>query len=141
MPAWPKRFGKNWNPLFPKQRHYHTLTHLEKLLEQLAPITGIDDWDTLLFALFYHDIVYKATRKDNEEKSAELARERLTQLQYPPQKMARCVAHILATQSHTPSADGDTNLFTDADLGILGTDTDTYRNYTAADTRGVCHLS
>lgn len=113
-----------------KQRHYHTLTHLEKLLEQLAPITGIDDWDTLLFALFYHDIVYKATRKDNEEKSAELARERLTQLQYHPQKTARCVAHILATRSHTPSADGDTNLFTDADLSILGADTDTYRNYT-----------
>lgn len=113
-----------------KKRHYHTLGHLEKLLEQLAPITGIDDWDTLLFALYYHDLVYGATRNDNEEKSAELAKERLTQLQYPPQKTARCVAHILATKSHAMSTDGDTNLFTDADLSILGADADTYRSYT-----------
>lgn len=113
-----------------KKRHYHTLTHLQKLLEQLAPISGINDWDTLLFALYYHDIVYKVTRKDNEEKSAELARERLSKLGYPQEKITRCVAHILATKAHTVSTDEDTNLFTDADLSILGTDAETYRVYT-----------
>lgn len=113
-----------------KKRRYHTLTHLQKMLEQLAVHTGIEDWDTLLFALYYHDIVYKVTNRDNEEKSAELARERLTQLNYPPDKMARCTAHILATKSHEQSTDNDTNLFTDADLSILGADPETYRVYT-----------
>lgn len=113
-----------------KKRHYHNLLHLEKLLEQLAVHTGIEDWDTLLFALYYHDVVYKVTRKDNEEKSAELARVRLTEIGYPTEKINRCVAHILATKSHTVSTDGDTDLFTDADLSILGTDAATYQKYT-----------
>lgn len=113
-----------------KKRHYHTLTHLEKLLGQLAPVTGIEDWDTLLFALYYHDLVYKPTRSDNEEKSAESARECLTQLGYPSEKINRCMGHILATKSHVLSEDTDTNLFTDADLSILGADAETYHTYT-----------
>lgn len=114
------------------KRHYHTLQHLENLLTQLQEVKPqISDWDTVLFALYYHDIVYKATRKDNEEKSAELARKRLEELQYPADKIARCVAHILATKTHALSEDTDTNLFTDADLGILGADTQTYMRYAA----------
>lgn len=113
-----------------KKRHYHTLQHLSNLLVSLESVRkNITDWDTVLFALFYHDIVYKATRKDNEEKSAELARLRLEAIGYPADRTARCVAHILATKSHAPGADGDTDLFTDADLGILGADEATYREY------------
>ena len=113
-----------------KKRYYHTLTHLQNLLAELEAIKAqIADWDTVLFALYYHDIIYNATRKDNEEKSAELARERLRELQYPADKAERCVAHILATKSHTVSTDNDTNLFTDADLSILGTDADNYTAY------------
>lgn len=113
-----------------KQRHYHTLTHLENLLRELAPAKEqIQDWEAVLFALFYHDIVYKATGKDNEEKSAELAQKRLETLFFPPERTARCVAHILATKGHAGSTDPDTDLFTDADLSILGKDENVYQEY------------
>ena len=41
-----------------KKRHYHTLEHLENLYRQLLEIKdGAEDWDCLMFSLFYHDIV------------------------------------------------------------------------------------
>ena len=114
-----------------KKRHYHNLTHLEQLWQQLLPLkTEITDWDTLLFSLFYHDIVYNVRRQDNEEKSADLARQRLQELNYPEPAIQNCVAQILATKGHTISPDVDINLFTDADLSILGQDWAIYLTYT-----------
>ncbi len=113
-----------------KGRHYHDLRHLENLLTQLdACKVLIEDWDTVLFSLFYHDIIYKATAKDNEEKSAEAAIEALGELGFPDDKTAKCSAIILATKSHSASVDNDTNLFTDADLSILGSDSEEYHAY------------
>jgi predicted metal-dependent HD superfamily phosphohydrolase len=39
-------------------------------------------------------------------------------------------AHILATKAHVMSANHDSNLFTDADLSILGAPADEYMQYT-----------
>jgi predicted metal-dependent HD superfamily phosphohydrolase len=113
-----------------KKRHYHNLIHLEHLYRQLEPVQSeIQDWDMLLFVLFYHDIVYKVSQHDNEEKSAELARERLAELNIPEERMECCVAHILATKGHTIASDPDTNVFTDADLSILGQPQHVYAEY------------
>jgi predicted metal-dependent HD superfamily phosphohydrolase len=111
-------------------RHYHTLAHLEHLYQQLHTCKHLfKDWDTALFALFYHDIIYNPQRSDNEEKSAELAVKRLQSLSYSIHKAANCYALILATKSHQYSKDVDTNLFTDADLSILGSSWDIYSVY------------
>lgn len=113
-----------------KQRHYHNLRHLDNLLQELTAVQElIQDWETVMFALFYHDLVYKATAKDNEEKSAEIAQKRLESLHFPPDKTARCVTHILATKGHAASTDPDTDLFTDADLSILGQAENVYQEY------------
>ena len=40
----------------------------------------IKDIDSILFSVFYHDIIYKSTSKDNEEKSAEIAKSRLEKI-------------------------------------------------------------
>jgi predicted metal-dependent HD superfamily phosphohydrolase len=113
-----------------KKRHYHTLTHLEQLLQLLLECkTLVADWDTILFSLFYHDIIYNPLRQDNEEHSAELAVKRLNSLSYPLHKSANCYAQILATKGHQLSKDRDTNIFTDADLSILGSNEKTYTQY------------
>jgi predicted metal-dependent HD superfamily phosphohydrolase len=113
-----------------KKRSYHTLTHIEQLLQQLLNCKEqIADWDTVLFSLFYHDIIYNPLRQDNEEQSAELAVKRLNQLSYPLHKSAICYAQILATKGHQLNKDSDTNLFTDADLSILGSNETTYSQY------------
>ena len=116
-----------------RKRHYHTLTHLENLLQILTPIKAkINDWDTLLFTLFYHDVVYNATKSDNEEKSAELAVSRMKTIGVADNRdnrIEKCQTLILATKKHLPSTDSDTNYFTDADLSVLGQDWETYNNY------------
>lgn len=113
-----------------KGRHYHTLVHLEALVAELTPFSHlISDWDTLLFTLFYHDAVYNALKSDNEEQSAALARRCMTELGTTEAIIARCEAQILATKSHAIANDNDTNLFTDADLAILGQPWDAYCRY------------
>jgi predicted metal-dependent HD superfamily phosphohydrolase len=123
-----------WNELVKDysspQRYYHTLEHLEHLLTQLAEIdTLLHDRDTVLFTLYYHDIVYNPLKSDNEEKSAARAAKRMQQLSIPAQKIALCQAQILATKSHQHASDSDTNYFTDADLSILGQHWETYAAY------------
>jgi len=112
------------------KRQYHNLAHLENMYVQLQTCRDqIKDWDTVLFSLFYHDIIYKSTAKDNEEKSALAAIKALTQIGYPKEKIRLCGEQILATKSHELSSDNDTNLFTDADLSILGSDEESYFEY------------
>lgn len=111
-------------------RYYHTLHHLENLLNQLIEIKPLlKDWNTILFTLFYHDVIYDVLKPDNEEKSAELAGKRMKQLQIPDEIIQRCKAQILATKSHVQSGDEDTNYFTDADLSVLGQDWEAYAVY------------
>lgn len=113
-----------------KGRYYHTLQHLENLLTELIDIEHeIQNREVVLFALYYHDVVYRATKSDNEEKSAALAQKRMLQLAIPTDTIERCKKLILATQSHFIADDSDTNYFTDADLSVLGQNWERYSAY------------
>jgi predicted metal-dependent HD superfamily phosphohydrolase len=113
-----------------KKRHYHTLQHLDNLLAQLTELKDeIQNWETLLFTLYYHDIIYNPLKSDNEEKSGDLAEKRLQQISVSSETIEHCKKQILATKSHLESADNDTNYFTDADLSILGQGWETYSSY------------
>ncbi|WP_291963793.1 hypothetical protein [Maribacter sp.] len=112
------------------RRHYHTLQHLDNLLAQLTDVKEeIQNWDTILFTLYYHDIIYNATKSDNEEKSANLAVKRLKEVAVSSAIIEKCKKQILATKSHLSSNDSDTNYFTDADLSVLGQSWETYTLY------------
>ena len=42
-----------------RKRFYHTLSHLENLWAQLDSVkNNIEDWNTILFTLLYHDVIY-----------------------------------------------------------------------------------
>lgn len=112
-------------------RHYHSLTHLDNLLNELLSIRDkISDWQTLVLSIAYHDIIYNTLKTNNEEKSAEIACQRLSRLSLPNSQINKCYSQILATKSHDLCEDMDTNYFTDADLAILGADKDSYHQYT-----------
>ncbi|MFD0962719.1 HD domain-containing protein [Pseudofulvibacter geojedonensis] len=112
------------------KRYYHNLNHLENLYKQLELVKDqIEDWDSILFALFYHDAIYNTLKNDNEEKSADLAVTRLRETSFPEKQIQRCYSHILATKSHQLSMNNDCNLFTDADLSILASKWETYQGY------------
>ena len=106
------------------------MNHLRALLDELSEVKHeITDWNTTMFTLFYHDIVYSSLSYKNELKSAELAAERLRDLGVSEEKIEKCRDQILATKNHRTSEDTDTNYFLDADLSILGYPEDKYQEY------------
>lgn len=112
------------------KRHYHTLQHLENVLIKLIEVKAeIKKWEIILFSLFYHDIIYNPFKSNNEEKSSELGEKRMTQISVSTESIKACKKQILATKSHLPSADSDTNYFTDADLSVLGQPWEIYSEY------------
>lgn len=123
-----------WLEIFTKyseaKRQYHTIAHLEAMISNLNEVKEkIKDWDTTLFAVFYHDVIYKASSSSNEADSAKLTMERLSTIAYPANKIAKCANMILATKQHLTSEDNDTNFLLDADLAILGTSEEEYQKY------------
>jgi predicted metal-dependent HD superfamily phosphohydrolase len=113
-----------------KNRHYHTLSHLENLLKQLSAVkNNIQNWNSILFCIYYHDFVYNVFKKDNEEKSASFAEKRMLEIGVPLNLISICKNQIIATKQHQLSADSDTNYFLDADLSILGMPWDEYEMY------------
>jgi len=108
----------------------NNLKHLEDLYEQLLIVKNkIENWNVILFTLYYHDIIYKATRKDNEEKSGELASIRMTKIGVSKNDINRCYQQITATKTHNENLISDSNYFNDADLSILGRESFSYKEY------------
>ncbi len=114
-----------------KGRHYHNLFHLENMFHELEAVkANISDFTAVSFSVFYHDIIYDATSKSNEEKSAVKAEKRLSELHVNNDKISIISEQILATKSHQQSDHADTNYLLDADLSVLGKDFKTYMEYT-----------
>lgn len=114
------------------ERHYHSLKHLSNMLGHLESCREfISAWDAVLFALYYHDIIYLASSKENEEQSASTAMNCLGKLNVAQPQLSLVNELILATKSHQSSSNNDINLFTDADLSILGSSHADYDEYAA----------
>lgn len=113
-------------------RHYHNMDHLGDLLclqQHYAP--EIIDNDSVLHAIFFHDIIYSATRKDNEERSAQEAVRYLQNTRCPVEKQQKVYHYITATAQHqNPLADPDLDYLLDFDLHILGATPGQYDAYT-----------
>jgi predicted metal-dependent HD superfamily phosphohydrolase len=113
-----------------KGRHYHNFDHLENMFRELNAITAkIQDYTAIAFSVFYHDVIYNASSKSNEEKSALFAEKHLQQLGSDPEFAEKISRQIIATKSHQKSGDDDTDYLVDADLSIFGQEPDKYKDY------------
>ena len=111
-------------------RYYHNLTHIETLLHLAEEHQKfIRQKNLVSFAVFYHDIIYKTTRSDNEERSAAVATERLKELHVAEEEIDTVQEMILATKTHQLHQEEDVNLLVDFDLSILGADWEQYATY------------
>lgn len=111
-------------------RHYHNLVHLDNLSKELIPVKEqFNNWDTAVFSIVYHDVVYNVLKQNNEEKSADHAEKKLASIAVPAVEVQKCRTMILATKSHQASDDHEVDLFTDADLSILGAPDAAYETY------------
>jgi predicted metal-dependent HD superfamily phosphohydrolase len=113
-----------------KHLHYHTLQHLTDMFLELVKVKiYIQNWDAILFALFYHDCHYNTSDTENEEKSAKIALQRLSEANVPEHIISLVTETILATKHHRKNFNQDINYFVDADLSILGQAKEQYLTY------------
>lgn len=114
-----------------KSRHYHNLNHIQAMLK-LAEENKKDliDVDVVLFAIWFHDIIYKSSSKSNEEKSAEFAKDSLKEIGLETSKIEKVYQLIISTKAHKIIVnDNDNNYLLDFDLAILGQDWEVYQHY------------
>jgi len=112
-------------------RHYHTLTHLENLLNRLDAVP-LHDAAVVQLAVWFHDAVYNPLKSDNETRSATLALDFLRHSTLEPARQQRVAFLIERTHDHTqpqPADDTDLLYFLDADLSILGAAPAAYQAY------------
>ncbi|MFD2915159.1 HD domain-containing protein [Psychroserpens luteus] len=115
-----------------KGRYYHNLTHIYNMLKQAETIVNdIDDYDAFRFSIWYHDIIYNSTKKNNEVKSAEFARNRLKSFNFDKKRIEIVDNLIKSTEKHTVilNKNHDNAYLLDIDLSILGTNWEAYQTY------------
>ena len=119
-------------------RYYHTLEHIQQVLETIESIRTTNPtsrWQAANFpaielAAWFHDVIYNSQAKDNEEKSAEYAVTALNKLGIPIYTVERVKQLILNTKTHQALADDtDSQIFLDSDLAILGAPEWQYKAY------------
>lgn len=114
------------------ERHYHNLDHIRSLLVHWESFKKqLDKPELVLWAIYYHDIIYEVKRRDNEQQSARYAQDDFRFTDIKPEDQAAIIAMILATEQHLPSAEAanDLKYFLDFDLAILGVVRDEYQAY------------
>lgn len=110
------------------QRHYHTLTHISDIVGQFERLRDRFAMpESVLLALFFHDIVYDPARQDNEAQSAAMLCERLPDIDGAVLNHA-CFC-IWESKGHKATGDADTDLFLDLDMSILGAPWEDYLKY------------
>lgn len=115
------------------KRYYHNLNHISHMLHFAEnDQDDLVDYDMLQFAIWYHDIVYKATKSNNELKSAQFAKKQLKSLKIDTKRIEICENLIISTKKHEiiNAQNKDNAYLLDWDLAILGTPWETYQLYT-----------
>jgi predicted metal-dependent HD superfamily phosphohydrolase len=119
-------------------RHYHNLTHIEDCLDALARVENLSaaDREILSEAIWWHDVVYDATRADNEELSAQLAE------QHVREDLRQEVGRLIRLTKTHDVQPGDRlgAILISIDLSILGVEPARYDAYAAAIRQEFIHV-
>ena len=110
-------------------RFYHNLEHLYDCINNIE----FDIDHQAVIALFYHDVIYDTHAKDNEERSAEFAKQELEKLNIPSYVIPEVQKYILSTKHDqeeiTPLGEVCFSNINDLDLLILASDKYEYDEY------------
>ena len=115
------------------QRRYHGPNHLRALIELITVCAPqILPGAPPRLAIWWHDAIYNPAARDNEERSADLARAHLSRLGASREQIEATASLIVMTKNHWsgPSA-GEGDFFLDADIAILGAPPMAYAAYAA----------
>jgi predicted metal-dependent HD superfamily phosphohydrolase len=102
-------------------RGYHNLRHIDECLEEFDAARHLACQPTPVeLALWFHDAIYDPRAHDNEERSAALATQALSEAGCGAALLRDVRDLIMATKHLHAPADGDAALLADIDLSILG---------------------
>lgn len=111
-------------------RKYHTMQHLNECFEHLERVRSFaEKAGEIELALWFHDAIYDTRRADNEERSAEWARESVISAGLSSDQASRIYQLVIATKHDAVPAAGDAAILVDIDLAILGSDEARYDEY------------
>jgi predicted metal-dependent HD superfamily phosphohydrolase len=104
-----------------RDRHYHTLQHLDECFANLRAIRAdARHPGEIELALWFHDAIYDVARHDNEARSADWARAAIESAGLAATIADRVHALVMATSHNAIPADLDQQILVDVDLSILG---------------------
>jgi len=119
-------------------RHYHNLAHIEDSLAALTRVENLSprEREILSAAIWWHDVIYDATRADNEELSAQLAEAHVRK------DIADEVGRLIRlTKTHDVARDDRLGaILISIDLSILGAEPARYDAYAAAIRQEFIHV-
>ena len=111
-------------------RKYHTMQHLAECFTHLDEVRSeAERVAEVELALWFHDAIYDTLRKDNEQRSAEWARESALTAGLSGEQANRIHALVLDTRHDAVPAGRDAAVLVDVDLSILGTDAERFAEY------------
>jgi predicted metal-dependent HD superfamily phosphohydrolase len=104
-------------------RRYHTLHHLRECLTTFDEVRDqAQRPGEIDLALWFHDAFDDPLRQDNEERSAQWARDAVLEAGLPQDVADRVYALVMATRHEGTPEDPDARLLVDVDLASLGAD-------------------
>ncbi len=128
--VWSKMFNTLITNYNSEGRYYHNFRHIRRMLDSLELYKHIiSDYDTVRFAIWYHDIIYLTNKRNNEEESAIVAAKELAKTYFSTNKTEKVCSMIRQTKYNHDSepTDFDTSLFLDIDLQSLGSEPNVYK--------------
>jgi predicted metal-dependent HD superfamily phosphohydrolase len=120
-------------------RAYHTAAHIAEVLGwfdiiQEGPRGGWRKPREVYVAIVFHDVIYEPAAKDNEARSAALARAHAAELGVDGDRVAQLIEltarHGALTEADV-AGDPDAAMFLDADMAILGAEPAAFDAYDA----------
>src|SRR5688500_8502349 len=113
-------------------RAYHNIRHIEECFHALAPAAHLAErLAEVHLGLWFHDAIYDPRGKDNEQASADLARESVVRAGLEQDSASRIHELIIATRHQVPAERGDARLLAAVDLAILAAPDPRFREYQA----------
>lgn len=101
-------------------RHHHGMPHVSEVLTELEGARDLlADPAVVGFAAVCHDAVLDCSRDDNEERSAEFARNFAHEFGMPGSFGDTAAYYVLATKDHR-GENTDAKILNDADMAVLG---------------------
>jgi predicted metal-dependent HD superfamily phosphohydrolase len=113
-------------------RHYHNLRHIADCLAEFDSARHLAREPVALeLAIWFHDAIYDTHAQDNEEGSAELAKQRIAEAAGSADWCKSVAALVLSTKVHEPTTHPDAPLLVAVDLSILGQAEERFQEYEA----------